>query len=150
MTKTTTEKTASKVESNTDAKYSLDSYFETMTKNTEKMAEGFTAMRERNTRIMNQFVESVTSGQKDFIDLSRAVSAQPADYKANMQLLLDTLNRRQACALELGKTVYREQADMSSVVTERMEQLFEPMKALGLDWTAPYKKMADYWAPSAK
>lgn len=150
MTKSASNKTETSTESSTDAKYSLDSYFENMSKGAEKLAEGFAEARERNTRIMNQFVESVTSGQKDFIELSRTVASQPTDYRTNMQLMLDTMNRRQACALELGKVVYREQADMSSAVNENMGKLFAPMREAGIDWTAPYKKMAEYWVPSAK
>lgn len=150
MTKSATNNTETTAESNTESKYSVDSYFETMNKGAEKMAESFAEARERNTRIMNQFVESVTSGQKDFIELGRTVATQPTDYRANMQAMLDTMNRRQACALELGKTVYKEQSEVSSAVTENMGKLFAPMKNAGYDWTAPYKKMAEYWVPAAK
>ncbi len=137
-------------ESKADPKYSVESYFETLAENSEKVAEDFAAMRERNTRVMDHFVESITSGQKDLIELGRTMAAQPSDYKSNMQELLDMMNRRQACALELGKAIYREQSEMSAVVTQRMEKMFEPMKALRTDWTAPYKKMAEYWVPNAK
>jgi predicted SnoaL-like aldol condensation-catalyzing enzyme len=150
MTKSATDKTETATNSNTEAKYSVDSYFETMNKGAEKMAERFAEARERNTRIMNQFVESVTSGQKDFIELGRTVATQPTDFRANTQLMLDTMNRRQACALELGKTVYKEQSEVSSAVTESMGNLFAPMKNAGYDWTAPYKKMAEYWVPATK
>jgi 2,4-dienoyl-CoA reductase-like NADH-dependent reductase (Old Yellow Enzyme family) len=150
MSKNATDKADIAAEAKKEIKFSLESYFEALAENTDKMAEGFAAMRESNTRVMNQFVESVTSGQKDLIELGRTMAAQPADYKSNMQHLLDTMNRRQACALELGKTMYREQSEMSGALTERMEKLFEPMKSLNTDWSAPYKKMAEYWIPSAK
>jgi len=158
MTKTATSKTetaaTSKTETvatnNSESKYSVDSYFETMEKGAEKMAESFAQARERNTRIMNQFVESVTAGQKDFIELGRTVATQPTDYRANTQAMLDTMNRRQACALELGKTVYKEQSEVSSAVSENMGKLFAPLKNASYDWTAPYKKMAEYWIPATK
>ncbi|MFT4814076.1 MAG: putative nucleic acid-binding Zn-ribbon protein [Glaciecola sp.] len=156
MTKTATSKpetveTVETVETNnSESKYSVDSYFETMEKGAEKMAESFAQARERNTRIMNQFVESVTSGQKDFIELGRTVATQPTDYRANMQAMLDTMNRRQACALELGKTVYKEQSEVSSAVSENMGKVFAPLKNANYDWTAPYKKMAEYWVPATK
>lgn len=154
MTKSTTAKTETKteakVESTESPKYSVDSYFEGLAKGAEKMADSFSVARDRNARIMDQFVESVTSGQKDFIELGRTMASQPTDYRANTQLFLDTMNRRQACALELGKTIYKEQADATSAITERMEKMVEPMRAAGLDFTAPYKKMAEYWAPAAK
>lgn len=158
MTKSATNKTETAAksntetvtESNTESKYSVNSYFETMNKGAEKMAESFAETRERNTRIMNQFVESVTSGQKDFIELGRTVATAPTEYRANMQAMLDTMNRRQACALELGKAVYKEQSDVSSAVTENMGKLFAPLKNASYDWTAPYKKMAEYWVPATK
>lgn len=150
MTKSATSKTETAAKSNTESKYSVDSYFETMNKGAEKMAESFAEARERNTRIMNQFVESVTSGQKDFIELGRTVATAPTEYRANMQAMLDTMNRRQACALELGKTVYKEQSEVSSNVTENMGKLFAPLKNASYDWTAPYKKMAEFWVPATK
>jgi hypothetical protein len=64
--------------------------------------------------------------------------------------MLDTMNRRQACALELGKTVYKEQSEVSSAVSENMGKLFAPLKNASYDWTAPYKKMAEYWIPATK
>ncbi len=140
----------SKTETAAESKYSLENYFSTMAENAEKLAETFATMRERNQRVMDQFVESVTSGQKDFIELGRTMAAQPSDYKSNMEHMLDTLYRRQACALELGKVIYKEQSDMSVAATERMEKMFEPMKAMNMDWTAPYKKMAQYWVPASK
>lgn len=150
MTKSATSKTGTAAKNNTESKYSVDSYFETMNKGAEKMADSFAEARERNTRIMNQFVESVTSGQKDFIELGRTVATAPTEYRANMQAMLDTMNRRQACALELGKTVYKEQSEASSAVTESMGKLFAPMKNATYDWTAPYKKMAEFWVPATK
>ncbi len=156
MTKTATSKpetveTVETVETNnSESKYSVDSYFETMEKGAEKMAESFAQARERNTRIMNQFVESVTAGQKDFIELGRTVATQPTDYRANTQAMLDTMNRRQACALELGKTVYKEQSEVSSAVSENMGKVFAPLNTANYDWTAPYKKMAECWVPATK
>lgn len=160
MAKNTTTKTEAKVEAETtteatvetttNAKYSVDSYFENLAKGAEKMADSFAVARERNARIMDQFVHSVTSGQKDFIELGRTVAGQPTEYRANMQAMLDTMNRRQACALELGKTIYKEQSDATAVVTEGMGKILEPIRNAGVDFTAPYKKMAEYMAPAAK
>ncbi len=154
MTKTTTKKTEAKEtvkESVKDTvKSTMDSYFDGLADSSEKFAASVSNARARNGRIMDKFIETVENGQKDMLELSRAIAAAPTDYKANLQLAMETMNRRQECALEFGKTLYREQTEMTSEASERAKELFAPFKTADFDWTAPYKQMTAFWAPSAK
>jgi len=154
----TTKKTEEKVEEKVSAKESIqntvkstmDSYFDGLADSRERFAEDVSKARARNSRIMDSFLQTLENGQKDMLELSRAVAAAPTDYRANLQLAMETMNRRQECALEFGKTLYREQSEMTSEVSERAKEVFAPLRNADFDWTAPYKRMADFWAPSAK
>ena len=147
--KTETKETVQDTVQNT-MKNAMDSYFDTLTDSSERFAEGLDKARARNTRIMNSFLQTLENGQKDMLELSRAVAAAPTDYKANLQLAMETMNRRQECALEFGKTLYREQSEMTSEVSERAQEMFAPLKNADFDWMAPYKSMANFWAVGAK
>lgn len=150
MTKSTAKKTEAKESVKDTVKNSMDSYFDGLADSSEKFAESVSNARARNSRIMDKFIETMENGQKDMLDLSRAIAAAPTDYKANLQLAMETMNRRQECALEFGKTLYREQTEMTSEASEKAKELFAPFKTADIDWTAPYKQMTSFWAASAK
>ena len=158
MAKATSKKTEEKVEEKVSAKEAvketvkntMDSYFDGLADSSERLAEGISKARARNSRIMDSFLQTLENGQKDMLELSRAVAASPTDYKSNLQLAMETMNRRQECALEFGKTLYREQSEVTSEVSERAKELFAPLRNADYDWTAPYKQMTAFWAPSAK
>lgn len=154
MTKTTTKKTEAKETVKETVKdkvqSTMDSYFDGLADSSEKFAASVSTARARNARIMDKFIETMENGQKDMLELSRAIAAAPTDYKANLQLAMDTMNRRQECALEFGKTLYREQSEMTSEASERAKEMFAPLRTADFDWMAPYKQMTAFWAPSAK
>ena len=131
-------------------KNAMDSYFDTLADGSQRLADDFDKARARNTRIMDSFLQTLENGRKDMLELSRAVAAAPTDYKANLQLAMETMNRRQECALEFGKTLYREQSEMTSEVSERAQEMFAPLKNADFDWMAPYKNMTNFWTAGAK
>ena len=150
MTAKTTKKTATAEKVEETVKSPIDSYFDGLAENSEKFAEGVSKARARNARIMDSFLQTLENGQKDMLELSRAIAESPTDYKANLKLAMETMNRRQECALEFGKTLYREQSEVSSEVSERAEAFFAPFKNANYDWMAPYKNLTNFWAQSAK
>ncbi len=145
-----TAKTTKKAETTGNIKKPVDSYFDVLTDTSEKVAEGFSKARARNTRILDKFLETVEKGQKDMLELSRTIAAEPTAYKANLERAMETMTRRQECALDFGKTLYKEQSELGAAVSERAEILFAPFKNADYDWTAPYKSMTEFWSVSAK
>lgn len=158
MTKATTKKAEAKTETKETVKdtvqekvkSTMDNYFDGLADSSERFAEGVSKARARNSRIMDSFLQTLENGQKDMLELSRAVAASPTDYRGNLQLAMETMSRRQECALEFGKTLYREQTEMTSEVSERAKEFFAPFQSGNFDWTAPYKNLTSFWAPSAK
>jgi len=131
-------------------KNATESYFDTLANSSDKIAEDFSKARARNSRIMDSFLQTLENGRKDMLELSRVVASAPTDYKANMQLAMETMNRRQECAIAFGKTLYREQSELTSDVSERAKEVFAPLQNANIDWMAPYKNMTNFWATSAK
>lgn len=131
-------------------KNAMDSYFDNLEKGQKQLAEDVVTLRGRSTRIMDSFLQTMAKGQQDMLELSRAVVASPTDYKANLERTMDTMTRRQECAIEFGKTLYREQSEMTSAMTERAQEMFSSMKDMDYDWAAPYKSMASFWTAGAK
>jgi len=131
-------------------KNAMDTYFDGLSTSSQQFAADLDKARARNARIMDSFLQTLENGQRDMLELSRAVAAAPTDYKANLQLAMETMNRRQECALEFSKTLYREQSEMSSEVSERAQEMFAPIKNANFDWMAPYKNMTNFWSANAK
>ena len=121
-----------------------------MTSSSDRLAADFGKARERNARIMDSFLQTLENGRKDMLELSRVVASAPTDYKANMQATMETMTRRQECALAFGKTLYREQSEMSGEVSERAKEMFAPLNNANIDLMAPYKSMTKFWAAAAK
>jgi type IV secretory pathway TraG/TraD family ATPase VirD4 len=84
------------------------------------------------------------------LELSRVVASKPTDYKANMQATMETMSRRQECAIAFGTTLFREQSEMTSDVSERAKEMFAPLQNANIDLMAPYKSMTKFWASAAK
>jgi hypothetical protein len=162
MTKTTEKKTTEKKSETLGAaetikenvqdsvKNSMDSYLNTVASSSDRLAADFGKARERNARIMDSFLQTMENGRKDMLELSRVVASAPTDYKANMQATIETMTRRQECALSFGKTLYREQSEMTGEVSERAKEMFAPLNNANLDLMAPYKSMTKFWSAAAK
>jgi len=162
MTKATTQKTTGKKTESVDSaetinekvqdsvKNSMDSYFDTVASSSDRLAEDFSKARERNSRIMDSFLQTMENGRKDMLELSRVVASAPTDYQGNMKAAMETMSRRQECALSFGKTLFREQSELNGEVSERAKEMFAPLKDANLDLMAPYKSMTKFWATAAK
>jgi uncharacterized protein YdiU (UPF0061 family) len=143
--------TKSKKAEATDAvKDAFEKYFNSLAEDNDKVTDGIAKMRESNARIIDKLLETVEKGQSDLLELNRAIASNPADYAANMKLAMDTMTNRQACALDLGKTVYQEQSALNAAYVERMQAMFSPLNSAEVDWMAPYKKMTEFWTAGIK
>ena len=127
------------------AGYSLDKYFDQIAKMNERVAESLSEARARNDRILDQVIDSTIAGQQDLLSLGRSLAAAPTDYTKNLQLIMDVMTRSQERALELGKTLYREQSEAGSAVTEGVNDFYGSLNLGEADWRAPYRKMAELW-----
>ena len=162
MTKANTQKTTEKKAESVDAaetikenvqdsvKNAMDSYVDTVAKSSDRLAQDFSKARERNSRIMDSFLQTMENGRKDMLELSRVMASAPTDYRGNMQATMEMMTRRQECALAFGKTLFREQSEMTNDVSERAKEMFAPLNNANIDLMAPYKSMTKFWAGATK
>lgn len=162
MTKADTQKTTAKKAETVEAaetikenvqdsvKNAVDSYVDTVAKSSDRLAADIGKARARNSRIMDSFLQTLENGRKDMLELGRVVAAQPTDYQGNMKATMEMMTRRQECALAFGKTLFREQSELTSDVSERAKEVFAPLNNANIDLMAPYKSMTKFWATAAK
>jgi hypothetical protein len=125
---------------------STSAYLERVEQAHARFAERFEASRARTSRIADQLTESLVASQRNALELTKAVAAEPAAYGKNMEAFMASLNTAQERALETAKVLYREQADAASELRSSAETLFESSKTLA----KPFEKMTSMWMPAAK
>jgi hypothetical protein len=112
----------------------------------ERFVEAVGTARARAARVADKFVETLLAGQRDALELGKAVAAEPAAYAKHMEAFVQSLSTAQERALELAKIVYREQTDAAGEARAITERAFEAGKTLG----QPFGKLAGQWLPAAK
>lgn len=127
---------------------STSAYLERVEQAHARFAERFEASRARTStsRIADQLTESLVASQRNALELTKAVAAEPTAYGKNMEAFMASLNTAQERALETAKVLYREQADAASELRSSVEALFESSKTLA----KPFEKMTSMWMPAPK
>ena len=80
----------------------------------EKLSAAFKVTYERSQRMSTQIIETLIAGQHDLIELTKKVVQKPQDYSNTMKAVVDASTAAQERILDLAKTFYREQADVTS------------------------------------
>jgi lipoate synthase len=121
-------------------------YLDRLGEGHEKYAEAVKTLRERNARVADVFTDAMMTGQREAIELSKTLAAEPTAYAKNMDTLVQAMSGVQERALEVAKTLYREQAEAAGEYRAVAEKTFEASKAFG----KPFEKMTAMWMPAAK
>ena len=125
---------------------SANAYIERLEQGHGRYAERFATARARNARIADKFVESMMAGQRDALELTKAVTADPTAYGKNMEAIMQSMSTAQERALDAAKTLYREQAEATAELRTIAEKMFESSKGLA----KPFEKMTSMWMPATK
>ena len=125
---------------------SATAYLERLSDGHEKFSEALQTIRDRNARVADKFFDAWLSSQRDAIELSKSFAAEPAAYGKNMDAVLQAMTSAQERALDVAKTVYREQADTAGEIRTAAEKSFEATKT----FSKPFEKMTSLWAPAAR
>ncbi len=112
----------------------------------EKYAEAVKTLRERNARVADVFTDAMMTGQREAIELTKTLAAEPTAYAKNMDTLVQAMSDVQERALEVAKILYREQAEAVGEYRAVAEKTLEASKAIG----RPFEKMTAMWMPAAK
>ncbi|MCB1748670.1 MAG: hypothetical protein H6977_02315 [Gammaproteobacteria bacterium] len=141
----TTKKTETTVEIPAQFTESANAYAERMLSAHERLANAMATARARNARVADKFFEALVAGQRDALELSRAMIAEPTAYAKNMEAVVHSMTTAQERALEVAKTVYREQSEATGEMREAAGKAFESAKT----WMPSFDKMKDLWSPVA-
>ena len=125
---------------------SANAYLDRLAKGQESMAAAVETVRARNTRIADKFIEALFASQREAIALGKAVMAEPAAYGKNMDAVMQSMSTAQERALDVAKTVYREQAEAAGEIREVAEKNFEAVKS----YTPNMERFTSMWMPAAK
>ncbi|MFT4563153.1 MAG: putative coiled-coil protein SlyX [Gammaproteobacteria bacterium] len=125
---------------------SAEQLLERMTARQERAVEVIGTTRARNTRISEQIFNAVIAGQREALSLGKTIAAEPMAYNKNMGAIVNSMAAAQERAMEVSKTVIREQSEAFAETRAASEQALSGMKAL----MQPFEKMTSMWSPAAK
>ena len=125
---------------------SANAYLDRLAKGQESMAAAVETVRARNSRIADKFIEALFASQREAIELGKAVMAEPAAYGKNMDAIMQSMSTAQERALDVAKTVYREQAEAAGELREVAEENFAAVKS----YTPNMERFTSLWMPAAK
>lgn len=91
----------------------LAPYFEKLSERHTALTSALKESYERSQRINAEIVEAFIAGQRDMLDLAKQISAQPQDYASNIKAVVDATTVAQARALDIAKTLFREQTNVN-------------------------------------
>lgn len=145
-----TDKKSSKSKAEEVVSNSYEQYLESMQKRSEEIVTILKNTQARNTRIMDELIESAVAGQQELLELSKTIAASPMDYQGNMQSAIDAITSSQERALTFGKMLYTEQNEVNEKIRTAYKDMAEPFKNYADFWIKPYQNFAAMWTPNAK
>jgi hypothetical protein len=98
----------------------------------ESFVEALGSSRARTARVTDKFVDTLLAGQRDALELSKAVTVDLTAYGKNMETFVHSLSTAQERAMDLAKTVYNEQAEAAAAVRQLAERALQTNKTLDL------------------
>lgn len=125
---------------------SARAYVERMADSHQRLLSGLETARARHTRIADTLFEASLAAQREAIELTKSVVDEPTAHSKNIEAVMDSLNLAQQRALDVGKTLYREQAEVGAEIRGAYEKYF----AASGDLTKPFQKMTEMWMSAAK
>ena len=125
---------------------STTAYLDRLGEGHEKFSEAVKTVRERNARVADVFFDAMLAGQRDAIEITKSIAEEPTAYAKNMDTMLKAMSSAQERALDVAKTVYREQAEAVGEYRAAAEKTFEASAT----FTKPFEKMTAMWMPAAK
>ena len=123
------------------AQAAINTYIENMIAGQEKLTEAFETATKRSLRVGAEVVSAFAVGQRDVVDLSKTMAAEPRAYAKNMNAVMDTFIGMQQRSLDIAKIIYREQSEAA----DNAKNIWEPMFASTEEWRGKFKEMSAAW-----
>lgn len=122
------------------------SYIERLEAGHDKLANGISNLRARNARVTDKVIETMLANQREALRLGKTVIAEPTAFGKNMQAMMESLTAAQERAIDVAKTVYREQAEATTEIRGALEKSFDGAKG----FTKPFEQMTSAWKNAVK
>ncbi len=119
----------------------LTSYLDFLGTAHEKFAVAVQESRERAARVNDTLVSALLDSQREALETSKRLAANPSDYGANAKALMEAATAAQERTLSLAKSLYQEQAD---IATEFRKVFETAMKSSG-DLGETARKFSAFW-----
>lgn len=123
----------------------VENVMDKLVENQARMADAATTARDRSRRVTDEYLRSLAETQRDALDLTKKLAANPTDYKVNIEAVLESTTATQSRAMEITKLMYREQADATAEFQKLVAPLFESTKG----FADISKNFQTFWQKSA-
>lgn len=121
-------------------------YFDKLVEQQAELGNALKETQARTQRIGTELMDSVLSGQREFIELARQVALKPQDYAANLKAVVDASAVAQERAISLAKLFYKEQADVFGGVRKWFQSTCESTGNM----TEVGRNMLSFWSKPAQ
>lgn len=127
------------------ASEAICNYLDFLSSSQEKFAKSLKEARVRASRLNEGLVEAMLESQRQALETSKRLAANPSDYAANIKTVIEAATAAQERSLGLAKTLYQEQADVTAELRGMLQSVFESSK----DINETARKFAAFWPKSA-
>jgi hypothetical protein len=107
---------------------SVENVMGKLVENQAKLTEAAVVARDRSRRVSDEYLRSLAETQRDVLDLTKKLAANPTAHSSNIEALLESATATQSRAMEITKLFYREQADATAEFQRLVAPLFESTK----------------------
>jgi hypothetical protein len=123
------------------ARATLSTYIDNLIAGQEKLTESFEAAGKRSLRVSEEIMAAIIAGQRDVVDLSKSLAAEPRAYAKNMNAAMDMFIGMQQRSLAVAKILYREQSDAADIA----KTAWEPMLASTAELRSKFRELSAAW-----
>lgn len=124
----------------------VNTYIDRLMEGHTRLAAAVGTTRERNARVADKMIDTVLSGQREALELTKTFVSQPTAYGKNMEAFMQSLTNAQERTIDLAKTVYKEQAEATAEARELVEPLIPDAAAFG----KPFEKVTEMFSKTAR
>ncbi|MEQ8662372.1 MAG: hypothetical protein RLW62_16270 [Gammaproteobacteria bacterium] len=125
---------------------STTAYLERLMEGHETFTAALAATRARNARVADKFFSALIDSQRDAISLGKTLAAEPTAYGKNMEAMMQSMTAAQERALELAKTLYKEQTEATGELRSATEKAFESAR----EFVPPMDQLTSLWPAATK
>ena len=112
----------------TPAQERLEKVLEAYAANQAILFDVFESARQRSIRTNDAIIGNFTQAQEDMLDLVKALSQTPRDYRGNFSAVLGAITESQTRSLDLFKSLLAEQVESREKSREVMKSLYQTNK----------------------